>query len=687
MLAVPWIFTVLTLLLCTDASPRRRTVDCAMDSIKINGGSYWPTGVSHSHVVKYTCPQGMYPYPVQSQKCDRYGYWSPLRTPTGGTAREVVCKWISCPDPSRLEHGSVEPMLGEYLVGNSTSYTCFEGYQLRGSPTRTCQPNGKWSGETPICDNGSEHCPNPGTPPGSRRTGDRFGIDDKVTYWCDRGLFMFGSAKRVCQENHEWTGTEPACYYKNTYDTPEEASQSFSTSLNALLHVADSDAPPSEEQLGRKIALRKGGKLHIYIILDASESVEKEDLERSRKCALDFMDKISSYEVDPKWGIVSFATKAVKMVDIVDETIDMGKAYSQLKDFDFSVHQEQSGTNIKEALDTVYKDMSFLKARMKNEFEEVRNVVLLITDGKKNMGGKPEDAVKQIRALLGITNPGHIREEFLDIYVFGVGEDIEEEEINLIASKKDNEKHVFKLENPKKLAETFEQMIVKDVEQIYIHPEYNIAKKKAENIAEYYDYDVALIELKSDGINPTILFSKNVRPICIPCTEQASGALRLDKKTTTCKQHSETLLPDLGTEDASFLTDKLDKKDVKIKLRKELKEQCYKDALKAPIYKDVPDIDWPDVVTDRFLCTGGTDPVTDDVTCKGDSGGSLFLEKKRRMFQVGVISWGNKNLCVGGRRQPTEKDSRDYHINLFEVQDFLRDKLGTNEPKYLNFIQ
>ncbi|XP_058866704.1 complement factor B-like [Acipenser ruthenus] len=775
MLAVPWIFTVLTLLLCADASPRRRTVDCAMDSIKINGGSYWPTGVSRSSVVKYSCPQGMYPYPVQSQKCNRYGRWSPLKTPTGGTVSKVVCKWISCPDPSRLEHGSMEPMLREYLVGNITSYSCFEGYQLRGSPTRTCQPNGKWNGENPICDNGSEHCPNPGTPPGSRRTGDRFGIDDKVTYRCDRGLFMFGSAKRECQENHEWTGTEPACYYKNTYDTPEEASQGFSTSLNALLHVADSDTPPSEEQLGRKIVLKKGGKLHIYIILDASESVGEEDFEKSKKCALDFMDKISSYEVEPKWGIVTFATNAEKIVDIVDETIDISKAYSQLSDFDFSVHQEQSGTNIKEALDTVYKDMSFLKARMKNEFEEVRNVVLLITDGKKNMGGKPEDAVRQMRSLLGITNPGHIREEFLDIYVFGVGEDIDEDEINLIASKKDKEKHVFKLENPEKLAETFEQMIdesdsvglcglyreydkesesektkkekypwhvsititrqsgkedckgavvserhvltsahcftteeqakdvkviiddstigtpgrskVKDVEQIYIHPEYNIAKKKAENISEYYDYDVALIELKSDGKNPTILFSKNVRPICIPCTEQASGALRLDKKTTTCKQHGETLLPDLATEDASFLTYKSDKKDVKIKLRKELKQQCYKDALKAPIYKDVPGIDWPDVVTDRFLCTGGTDPVIDDVTCKGDSGGSLFLEKKRRMFQVGVISWGNKNLCVGGRRQPTEKDSRDYHINLFEVQDFLRDKLGTNEPKDLNFIQ
>ncbi|XP_041091256.1 complement factor B-like [Polyodon spathula] len=241
MLAVPRIFTILTLLLCADAGPQQN-VGCDMDSIKIKGGSY---SVSHSHVVKYTCPQGMYPYPVQSQKCNRHGSWSPLKTPTGGKASEVVCKWITCPDPSRLEHGSVEPMLGEYLVGNSTSYSCFEGYQLQGSPTRICQPNGKWSGENPICDNGSEYCPNPGTPPGSRKTGNRFGIDDKVTYRCDRGLFMFGSAQRVCQENHEWTGTEPACYYKNTYDTPEEAAKGFSTSLNALLHVADPDKPPS----------------------------------------------------------------------------------------------------------------------------------------------------------------------------------------------------------------------------------------------------------------------------------------------------------------------------------------------------------------------------------------------------------------------------------------------------------
>ncbi|KAK1151751.1 complement factor B-like [Acipenser oxyrinchus oxyrinchus] len=141
------------------------------------------------------------------------------------------------------------------------------------------------------------------------------------------------------------------------------------------------------------------------------------------------------------------------------------------------------------------------------------------------------------------------------------------------------------------------------------------------------------------------------------------------------------LLPDRTNVDASFLS-KAEKKNVKIKLGTVFSFFLF-DSSKSNAIKDVPDIDWPDVVTDRFLCTGGTDPVIDDMTCKGDSGGSLFLQNKRRMFQVGVISWGNKNHCVGGRRQPTEKDYRDYHINLFEVQDFLKRNLE-NDLQFIN---
>ncbi|MGH0148883.1 UNVERIFIED_CONTAM: hypothetical protein FKN15_049130 [Acipenser sinensis] len=333
-----------------------------------------------------------------------------------------------------------------------------------------------------------------------------------------------------------------------------------------------------------------------------------------------------------------------------------------------------------------------------------------------------------------------------DIYVFGVGEDIDEDEINLIASKKDKEKHVFKLENPKKLAETFEQMIGEPMSEVHKleNPEklaetfeqmigrgqqshkirlsvmamtrrdesdsvglcglYRESDKESESEKtkkEKYPWHVSITITRQSGkedCKGAVVSERHVLTSahCFTTEEQAKdvkviiddSTIGTPGRSTVIKVGSEKgWRAGIGRRASHTQGDPIHTGPLICKIGERLKEQCYKDALKAPIYKDVPDIDWPDVVTDRFLCTGGTDPVIDDMTCKGDSGGSLFLEKKRRMFQVGVISWGNKNLCVGGRRQPTEKDSRDYHINLFEVQDFLRDKLGTNEPKDLNFIK
>ena len=35
-----------------------------------------------------------------------------------------------------------------------------------------------------------------------------------------------------------------------------------------------------------------------------------------------------------------------------------------------------------------------------------------------------------------------------------------------------------------------------DIEEVLFHPKYDINKKKAGGIAEFYDYDVALVKLK-----------------------------------------------------------------------------------------------------------------------------------------------------------------------------------------------
>ena len=58
---------------------------------------------------------------------------------------------IKCPH-FRLDNGQVL-LSNATLVGSQAEFRCFAGYELRGSRTRQCQENGKWSGITTTCNN------------------------------------------------------------------------------------------------------------------------------------------------------------------------------------------------------------------------------------------------------------------------------------------------------------------------------------------------------------------------------------------------------------------------------------------------------------------------------------------------------------------------------------------------------
>lgn len=171
---------------------------------------------------------------------------------------------VECPDPNVLENGNVSPPQEKYFVDNETTYECYSGYRMRGSPKRVCLPNGKWSGSTTICSHDGESliafylslffstsssyetfvfffviagddCADPGIPAGASRAGNMFGIDDKVTYSCNSNLFLVGSSERVCQENGQWTGMEPECYCKN--DTYKYCRHSAPFDQIELIHL------------------------------------------------------------------------------------------------------------------------------------------------------------------------------------------------------------------------------------------------------------------------------------------------------------------------------------------------------------------------------------------------------------------------------------------------------------------
>lgn len=200
----------------------------------------------------------------------------------------------------------------------------------------------------------------------------------------------------------------------------------------------------------------------------------------------------------------------------------------------------------------------------------------------------------------------------------------------------------------------------KNVKAFYTHGNYNVHAMADDGISEFYDYDVALVELEED-----VVFSADVRPICIPCTKETTQALRMPLDSKCSEQ--EALMLKSFIERLHFLTMPVEKKTVHAKLG-ENRFPCISKAMRLD---NITAANIHQVVTENFLCTGGTSPFLDHIACKGDSGGAVFKDYNQRTVQVGVVSWGTDDLCQIEKMPKSEENSRDFHINLFKVVEFL----------------
>ncbi|XP_067416358.1 complement C2 [Emydura macquarii macquarii] len=741
--------------------PEEAAPSCGQDVAIRNGQFTLSDGYRPGSVLTYSCPPGCYPYPVSSRLCQANGRWTSLRSPSGKIYSRPLCKEMHCPTQLEFENGSFWPRLAVYVVDSVLTFECLDGYTLRGPAQRVCQRNGRWDGGIPACDDGAEDCPNPGVPAGATKTGNRYRLGDRVSYQCKEGLALVGSSQRVCTEAGEWSGAQPSCRAPFSYDRVEDVGAEFGASFSNVLGLAAVSASSSlntsiikSSFLGRRLIVSNDSFLNVYLLVDSSKSVSKESFQLFKEWVESIVDRVASFEVDSNFAVISYATQPKRIIAIYDhEASDADEVIRLTKTrMNFQDHGNGTGTNIRAALMEVYNMIlfqkeSFVQQRKPDAWKKIRHAIIVLTDGKYNTGGSPKDAVAKIEDVLEI-KPN--RKDYLDIYAFGIGtQEVDWDGLNEIASKKEGERHAFKMNSSEVLKAAFEDVLdpksignlcglgnnslvataeqqhpwhvvikamkgescrgslVSDrwvltaahcfnevadtslwrvqvgpvdiaISQQLSHPAYDVQAKAGQGIPEFYDYDVALVRLQQP-----VQFSGRVRPICLPCTRAANRALK-KPPGSTCKDHERALLG-LEQVPAHFLSLERRRLNVQIKTNKS-RPSCIAGAIQpGMIYANVSRV--ADVVTDRFLCTGQEpNGPLEEPACKGESGGSLFLEKRRRYFQVGVVSWGTYNPCARKQKKsegsmgrdppPRGHTPRDFYLSLFGVQAWLRQQLG-----------
>ncbi|XP_054834377.1 complement C2 isoform X2 [Eublepharis macularius] len=663
---------------------------------------------------------------------------------------------MRCPPQQAFENGFFSPRQNSHAVGSALNFECFDGYQLRGSAQRHCQPNGLWNGTSPVCDDGAGHCPSLAIPPGAHASGGHNHLGDRISFQCLKGLDLVGSSQRVCTPEGEWSGADTSCRAPYSYDRAEDIGAEFGASLTNVLSVVSSGSDhsglPQGQSLGRKLILSKESFLHVYLLADASHSVTKKNFEIFKQSLKIIIHRIASFEVSIRFAVFSYASQPKMIVDTFDDIAeDPDLVIEEMEEkMKYEDHGNATGTNIQAALRAVYDMMLSHRAADETHWDQTRHAIILLTDGKSNMGGSPKNAVNTIEDFLDVKEN---RQDYLDIYVFGVGNlDVDWDAMNELASKKAGERHVFKVADPQELKKAFEdvldprdlqdlcgmannsasampdqkqpwhvtlqqntqkerscrgslisrtwvltaahcfryfnytpswKVILADGIELPIkrridHELYNVQAKVDQGIKEFYDYDISLLEL-----DMPVQFAGKTRPICLPCTTGANKALK-KPETATCKDHESDLLS-FERVPAQFISLDNERMNVQIKTKKS-RPTCISEAIQHELYSKVANVS--EVVTDRFLCSGKDENgVVEDASCKGESGGSLFVEKRARYVQVGVISWGTFDPCknkikdtdTGHTIRETPKlgrKPRDFYISLFRVQDWLRHHLA-----------
>lgn len=177
---------------------RPKEIPFAELSKKHVGVVTFPVGSS----VNYHCRPGYVKIPEKSAslQCLPDSKWSEA---------EELCRPRSCGNPGELHHGWVET--NGTTIGSVAVFHCDTGYNMISRAYRKCLESGLWSNRVPLCE--SVICAPPPNSPNavhSRMEEDDFTYLSSVTYHCTAGV-LDGEASIYCTDHGNWSGPAPEC--------------------------------------------------------------------------------------------------------------------------------------------------------------------------------------------------------------------------------------------------------------------------------------------------------------------------------------------------------------------------------------------------------------------------------------------------------------------------------------------
>uniref|UniRef100_A0A671RXC0 CUB and sushi domain-containing protein 1-like n=1 Tax=Sinocyclocheilus anshuiensis TaxID=1608454 RepID=A0A671RXC0_9TELE len=182
----------------TGDMPECTVINCGDPGVPANGIRLG-IDFTYGHTVSFQCSPG---FTIDADRastliCTKDRTWN---------STKPVCKAIVCGAPPSIPNGQV--VGSDFQWGSSISYSCNQGYQLSLPTILTCQGTGNWSGERPQC---FRNIIFSSMNFFFSREDRGFTYLSSVSFSCYPPLILVGSARRYCQYDGTWSGTQPSC--------------------------------------------------------------------------------------------------------------------------------------------------------------------------------------------------------------------------------------------------------------------------------------------------------------------------------------------------------------------------------------------------------------------------------------------------------------------------------------------